>query len=453
MRGGGRRGHRIGAGLGLLVLVCPLLTAAADGRVPRTKPGTRRAAGLSVIRPGEATPAPTSEAPRGFLIYLRDGGEPIVVSRYTEESGEIRFEKYGGLVGIPTYEVFKIVPDVPDQSAALPLPAPPPGPGDGPRAADADLYVTLRGGGDLKATAVAAEGEQVRVSVPDGSFTVPRSDILGVVRVPQGLETPEAWISVVMTGRAEDGPARTEATQASDGRIDPPAVEPARTEPERPTPAAPAPAGPRIPYPSSDRPHFVRFANGQLMRLDGFWIEDGQLRFQRFGGMIGVALGEILRLIPEEIAPVKGRTQVRFAKRLATDLIEVRVRSGLQRVRLLGLTPTDATRTDESPWRHLEDGTIVYLEFDRQRYDAQGNWLAYVFLPNHRMLNAELIRLGLARPLVDGHNVRYLDLFHELTTGDLPAGAATRLPHQLKTNRGEPRLPPMSPVSRRSARF
>ena len=90
-----------------------------------------------------------------------------------------------------------------------------------------------------------------------------------------------------------------------------------------------------------------------------------------------------------------------------------------------GSGPTESTRTEESPWRHLDRGTSVYLEFDRQRYDAQGNWLAYVFLPNNRMLNAELVRLGLARPLADGRNLRYLDLFHELATGDLPDGAAT----------------------------
>ena len=48
-----------------------------------------------------------------------------------------------------------------------------------------------------------------------------------------------------------------------------------------------------------------------------------------------------------------------------------------------------------------------------------------MFLPNNRMLNAELIRLGLARSLADGRNLRYLDLFHELATGDLPDGAGT----------------------------
>jgi hypothetical protein len=74
----------------------------------------------------------------------------------------------------------------------------------------------------------------------------------------------------------------------------------------------------------------------------------------------------------------------------------------------------EGTWTAESPWPQLEPGLIVYLEFDRQRYDAEGNWLAYVFLPNGRMLNAELVRLGLARPVADGRNARYLDLLHEM---------------------------------------
>jgi hypothetical protein len=93
----------------------------------------------------------------------------------------------------------------------------------------------------------------------------------------------------------------------------------------------------------------------------------------------------------------------------------VGVRSGLHRVRLVGIAPAAPdTWTADDPWRHLDAGAIIHLEFDRQRYDADGNWLAYVFLPSGRMLNAELVRLGLARPLGDGRNARYLDLFHEL---------------------------------------
>jgi hypothetical protein len=135
---------------------------------------------------------------------------------------------------------------------------------------------------------------------------------------------------------------------------------------------------------------------------------------------VGVALGEIARLFPDEIAPVRGRTPVRFARQLAPDLLEVGVRSGAHRVRLVGVTPVDGRDGRENghhPALTLEPGTILYLEFDRLRYDAEGNWLAYVFLPSGRMLNAELIRLGLARPAADGRNARYLDLFHEMAGG------------------------------------
>ena len=47
-------------------------------------------------------------------------------------------------------------------------------------------------------------------------------------------------------------------------------------------------------------------------------------------------------------------------------------------------------------------GLLVHLEFDRERSGPDGDWLAYVYLPNGRMLNAELIRVGLARPRDDG---------------------------------------------------
>jgi endonuclease YncB( thermonuclease family) len=163
----------------------------------------------------------------------------------------------------------------------------------------------------------------------------------------------------------------------------------------------------------------VRLANGQRLRVDGFWIEDGEIRFRRLGGMIGMALAEVVRLVPESIAPVHGRTPVRFARKLAPDLIEVRVQSGLQRVRLIGVEPVPDASSDEAPWSRLALGLVVYLEFDRQRYAPGGDWLAYVFLPSGRMLNAELIRLGLAKPRADARNLRYLDLFQELAD---PAG-------------------------------
>jgi hypothetical protein len=45
------------------------------------------------------------------------------------------------------------------------------------------------------------------------------------------------------------------------------------------------------------------------------------------------------------------------------------------------------------------------------------------------MLNAELIRVGLARPRIDARNLRYVDLFEDLWNGRAKAAApAPRLP-------------------------
>jgi hypothetical protein len=263
------------------------------------------------------------------------------------------------------------------------------------------MYVTMRGGSHLRVVGFTPEGDQVRVAMPEGAFVVPRSEIVSVVRVPKPGDVPEAWLSILVT-EADDAPA---AAPASSGLV----------------PAAPRP---RLPYSGSDRPHYVRLLSGQLLQVDGFWVEDGQFRFRRLGGIVGIALGEIARLFPDETAPVRGRTPVRFARQLAPDLLEVGVRSGSHRVRLVGVTPVDGLDDGHHPpGLALEPGAILHLEFDRQRYDAEGNWLAYVFLPSGRMLNAELIRLGLARPTADGRNARYLDLFHEMAGGTSAAPA------------------------------
>jgi micrococcal nuclease len=412
-----RRGHALGAALALAVIAVGLADgeAASVGRAPtgerrRGNAAVVRRPGVSAIARPAARPVPwrrltegetpdprRATPPTGYLIHLIDGGEPIVVSRYVEEKGQVLFEKYGGWVRIPTYEILKIVPDLPDPGART-VNLPPPISAEtygAPLRPESDFYVNMQGGGNLRVTGFTPEGDRVRVSVSNGTFTVPRSEIVSVVRVPPGGDAPEAWLSVLATD-TEDGAA------GSAGLL----------------PVAP---DPRLPYPGSDRPHLLRLANGQLMRVEGFWVEDGEFRFRRLGGIVGVALNEVLRVLPEEIAPVRGRTPVRFVRRVAPDLLEVSVRSGPHRVRLVGVAAAGGAWTDENPWRGLEQGSIVYLEFDRQRYDSDGNWLAYVFLPNGRMLNAELIRLGLARPIGDVQNARYLDLFHEMAGGDPPS--------------------------------
>lgn len=487
MRAASRRCRLAGPALVALLLAAGTaghLALAEESRVPRAAtPGPEAPPGKPARRTGFETPAeapprppqrpeeisqraaeapgadvepPRPLEPTGYLIYLRDGGDPIVVTRYVEAEAEIRFEKYGGWVGIPRYEILRIVPDLPLAAPGWPpatasadtrppeSPLPEPG-----KPADGSYLLSLRNGGHLRVSGVRPEGERLRITVPDGSFTVPRTEVVGLVRVARGSDPAEAWLALVRevpveprAGQAQpavpappppppapDQPAMT--TAAATGTA-PPLAAPAPPVPSatlRELPAASgtgghlgdtAPAGPRLPYAASDRPHLVRLAGGQILRVEGFWVEDGQVRFRRFGGIVGIALQEVVRLVPEEIVPGPGRVAVRFTRQLGPDRLEVRLRSGPQPVRLLGIQPVDGAAVEDNPWQALRPGLTVFLEFDRQRYDAGGDWLAYVFLPDHRMLNAELVRRGLARPAPDGRNVRYLDLLVELATGDLP---------------------------------
>jgi hypothetical protein len=424
---------RTGAAARLAVagsLILPLVSA-----IPRAlaagPPGAPPAAGGASTprRTPTGAPASPSSAPRGYLIHLIDGSDPIVVKRYVEEGDEIRFEKFGGWIGIPRYEVLKIVPDVPDEpttAAALPAAAPEPAPdGTLPGVAGRDrLIVTTRDGASVRAQAVTADGNRLRVTVPDGSFTLARSDVIGIVRIPPSPGRPEAWLTVLVNGAADtalDGDTRPDAAAPISGGGSPKTNEDGASPSAAPVPSAGATptAAPPV-LTRSAEPHLLRLVNGQVLRVDGFWIEGNEIRFERMGGMVGMALSEVARLIPEELASVAGRTAVRYGSQLGPDLLEVRVRSGVQRVRLIGIEPVPDVHTADDPWQTLSPGIVVYLEFDRQRYDSAGDWLAYLFLPSGRMLNTELIRSGLARPRPDGRNLRYLDLLQKI-------GAAPRL--------------------------
>jgi micrococcal nuclease len=49
----------------------------------------------------------------------------------------------------------------------------------------------------------------------------------------------------------------------------------------------------------------------------------------------------------------------------------------------------------------------IALEYDRLRYDRYGRLLAYLRLPDHTLVNAELVRQGLARVYFIAPNLRY----------------------------------------------
>jgi hypothetical protein len=352
--------------------------------------GTGVALIAALAGPAAAAPATAPEParavkPRAFLIHLIDGGDPIVVQKYAEEGGQIRFEKFGGWVGIPRYEVLRIVPDESEETEAM-LPPAVTTAGDG---ASAPLYVATRSGATVRASTVGTTGSEVRLGTPEGSLTFHRADLVGVLRVPAAPAAPEAWITLWgsdggSAGLGQPGPG-----------------------PESRPSHGPPPT-------LSERPHLLQLASGGVVQVDGFWLEAGEIRFRRLGGVVGFALGEIARLLPQEVEPTRGRLAARFLRQLGPDRMEVRVGQSLQRVRLIGVEPAASDRVTEDPWGGLDRGLLVHLEFDRERSGPDGDWLAYVYLPSGRMLNAELIRVGLARPRAEAQNIRYLDLFQEI---------------------------------------
>lgn len=63
--------------------------------------------------------------------------------------------------------------------------------------------------------------------------------------------------------------------------------------------------------------------------------------------------------------------------------------------------------------RRLVGKRRVKLEFDQVRRDSHGRLLAYVFLENGDMVNALLVRRGLAHIMVQKPNLRYFSLLLE----------------------------------------
>jgi endonuclease YncB( thermonuclease family) len=63
--------------------------------------------------------------------------------------------------------------------------------------------------------------------------------------------------------------------------------------------------------------------------------------------------------------------------------------------------------------RRCEDKT-VRLEFDTEKEDRYGRWLCYVYAPDEagaeKMVNAELLRAGLARFYTPGANLKYAEM-------------------------------------------
>ena len=62
----------------------------------------------------------------------------------------------------------------------------------------------------------------------------------------------------------------------------------------------------------------------------------------------------------------------------------------------------------------IKPGDTIKIEFDVQQYDRYGRLLGYVYLPNGKMLNEELVRAGYANLMTVPPNVKYQSRFLEL---------------------------------------
>lgn len=105
------------------------------------------------------------------------------------------------------------------------------------------------------------------------------------------------------------------------------------------------------------------------------------------------------------------------------DTIEVALEDGTEDVRYIGIDTPESVAPDqpvECFGEHASDvnarlveGKDVRLVFDAERRDQYGRLLAYVYVADG-LVNAELVRRGLARTLTIPPNTRHADRFARL---------------------------------------
>ena len=114
------------------------------------------------------------------------------------------------------------------------------------------------------------------------------------------------------------------------------------------------------------------------------------------GDTIQLASGERVRLIGIDTP------ETRFSPKLERDAR----RTGKDYKTIIKMGEA-ATRFTKS----LAQGKIVRLEFDVEKKDRYGRLLAYIYLPDGRMLNNEILKEGYAQVYTFPPNVKYVNMF------------------------------------------
>jgi micrococcal nuclease len=124
-------------------------------------------------------------------------------------------------------------------------------------------------------------------------------------------------------------------------------------------------------------------------------------------------------------APERKRSGYHVVTRVVDgDTIEI-ARKGGERVRLIGIDCEEVGRDRIDPqspgWQaalwvfeQLEPDAQVRLRYDTEREDKYGRTLAYVYLPDGRMLNEELLKEGWAKTMRIPPNTKHAKEFTKL---------------------------------------
>ncbi|HIC95461.1 TPA: hypothetical protein EYP12_02400, partial [Candidatus Bipolaricaulota bacterium] len=134
---------------------------------------------------------------------------------------------------------------------------------------------------------------------------------------------------------------------------------------------------------------------------------------------------------PPTPTPAPGRVRAKVVRVIDGDTIEVEIAGKRYTVRYIGID-TPETKHPEKPveWMGLEaaakneelvGGKVVELEKDVSETDKYGRLLRYVWVGD-LMVNAELVRLGLAQVSTYPPDVKYADLFLDLQREAREAG-------------------------------
>lgn len=107
--------------------------------------------------------------------------------------------------------------------------------------------------------------------------------------------------------------------------------------------------------------------------------------------------------VPEPI-PTPALTEARVLEVVDGDTIRVSIAGQVYSLRYIGIDAPETSHPDVGEERgggdaleanrELVQGQTVYLEYDVTPTDQYGRLLAYVYLPDGRMVNEELVRLA-----------------------------------------------------------